>query len=127
MPNFKNSWLRKPAPQRRPPFAWQQLTELVAEAMGVLIMWHECLNEYSNLLNGASFDPVRVTHQAATLAQERGIKVEVGKGVTVASFSYDGVEFMIAEYDHYNDGDEMKSFRLAVCRAILQQAEVMKS
>lgn len=106
-------------------YAWQQLTELVAAVVGVPLVWHECLDEYSDKRNGAAFDPVRVNRDAERLALERGILVHMRDGFTVASFSYGGAEFMIAEHDSYNDGDAFKSFRLAVCRAILQQGEVV--
>lgn len=104
-------------------YAWQQLTELVAAVVGVPLVWHECLDEYSDKRNGAAFDPVRVDEHASMLAHARRITVRRELGYALASFSFGGAEFMIAEYDQYNDGDALKSFRLAVCRAILQQAE----
>lgn len=113
--------------QTKPPFAWQQLTELVAAAVGVPLVWHECLDEYSDKRNGAAFDPVRETKHAERLAVERGLTVHVKTGFTVASFPLEGGEGMAAEYDQLNGGDSDKSYRLAVCRAILLQHEVMKS
>lgn len=97
---------------------WRQLTEEIAAVLGVELVWHEALDEYSRKDNGAAFDPVRVDAQAARLADLRGIRVKSRAGYTLAQY---GV-FSIAEYDKFNNGDPFKSFRLAICRAVLQQA-----
>lgn len=107
-------------------YAWQQLTELVALAAGIPVTFDAAGNVYRDL-DGGTFDPVRDNGEAAGMAIQRGLTVRAAPGLTVAAFTHAGGELTVAEYDHFNDGDPMTSFRLAVCRAILQQAEVLKN
>lgn len=107
-------------------YAWRQLTEAVALAAKIPVAYDEVEGRYVDA-DGGKFDPVRDDACAAGLAICKGLTVSAAAGFTLASFKHDGDEYVVSEYDRFNDGDTMLSFRRAVCRAIIQRDEVLKN
>lgn len=107
-----------------PVYAWQQLTEDVARLLGEPIEWMPALDSYikRNSVGYASFDPVRDTTQAIRLAVKNHIVIRPCILHVEAYPSY-YPDLKVAERYDYEDGDEMKSVRLAVCRAYIAARE----
>lgn len=114
--------------QQNAPYAWQQLTELVALAIGVNATYNEVQEAYYEY-DGAvvtRFDPVRNDGEAVRLARREDISVKMRDNYVIAS-PESHVEISALEWDSMNDGDSMKSYRLAVCRAVLLKYEAIKA
>lgn len=104
--------------------AWRQLTERVAKAEGVPLLFQECLDEYFDKRDGSAYDPVRQDRDAARLAVRRRLCVKTDAGRTVVDIPNMPADLSVSEYDHKYAGDAMRAYRMAVCRATLIQAGV---
>lgn len=104
--------------------AWRELTERVAKAEGVSILWQACLDEYFDKRDGSAYDPVRDDRDAVRLAVRRRLSVKTEAGRTIVDIPNMPTDLSVSEYDHKHGGDPMRAYRMAVCRATLITAGV---
>lgn len=104
----------------KPPQSWQELTELVAIAIGLPLV--KTPSGYYVDSEGVTFDPVRDDADNRKLAIMQELSIKHSSAYTIAS-PLGFPELYCIEYNEANDDNACKAARLAVCHAVLKKVE----